>query len=1092
MPVLNTTQRSDLEKTVVLARQYAETGARNALRNLAVDQPEPYAHTTPDQRALRNRLRAKARLLGDALQNTGHQDIGHLAYELAYEYWHRMLFAKFLEANHLLIHTEGVAVTMEDCAELAPEEGYADKWTAAAAYASRMLPAIFRPDDPLMQVDFATEDRIRLETLLEGIPNDTFTADDSLGWVYQFWQNEAKTAINASGNKIDGARLPAVTQLFTEPYMVHFLIDNTIGAWWASRHPGETPPVKFDYLRLLDDGSPAAGRFDGWPDTVGGAPSTVHRLPLTVLDPCMGSGHFIAALFPVLARLRMHEEGLSADEAADRVIAENLHGLELDPRCTQIAAFNLALTAWKFCGHYKPLPAMNLACSGVAPKGKLEDWLRLAARETDPAKKQRLENGLTEMFRLFQQAPELGSLIDPSAIKPDAFRSSFEELEPYLDNALDRESDQELVERGVLAAGIALAGKLLAKKYTLQITNVPYLARGKQAPALADYCEKNYAEAKGDLATIFLDRMLKTAAPGGTVCSVIPQNWLFLTTYKKFRERLLKEEAWNIVARLGPGAFSQISGEVVKAILLAISHKKTGADHIFSGLDVSGAPNAAEKDAALRSAELRQMKQGEQLGNPDARVVIEEFESKNNINLLSSFADSYIGLHVGDWDRFRRNYWEIISLGNDWRTLNNSVQVSKLFDGYDDILFWPDEGKIHVDNPSARVQGKPAWGNLGIAISMMANLPASTYQGGLFRNGVAVIIPKNQNDLAAIWCFCSSEDYNRSIRKIDQKLYVTSSTLVKVPFDLDHWQKVAAEKYPNGLPQPYSDDPTQWLFHGHPVKAERPLQVALARLLGYRWPAESDSEMELAPEARELIGAVQAFNPLSDEDGIVCIPPVNGEYAGAERLRAFLQAVYGEAWGNATLAQLLAQEGSKKTNLEDWLREEFFEQHFKLFHHRPFLWHIWDGRKDGFSAIVNYHRLTKENLQKLIYTYLGDWLRQCDARVKAGESGAEGLRSAARKLKEKLELILEGEPPYDIFVRWKPLDQQPLGWDPDLNDGVRLNIRPFLLVDVLRKKPNIKWGVDRGKNPPGSAWGEIRDNDRHLGLEEKRAGREKK
>lgn len=233
MTALSSTQRATLEKTVVLARQHAETGARNALRALAIDQPEPYAHTTPDQRALRNRLRAKARLLGDALQATGHQEIGNLAYELAYEYWHRMLFAKFLEANHLLIHTEGVAVTMEDCAELAPEEGYADKWTAAAAYASRMLPAIFRPDDPLMQVDFATEDRIRLETMLDSIPNDTFTADDSLGWVYQFWQSEAKKVVDAEekrGVKVDGARIPAKTQLFTEPYMVHFLIDNTIGA----------------------------------------------------------------------------------------------------------------------------------------------------------------------------------------------------------------------------------------------------------------------------------------------------------------------------------------------------------------------------------------------------------------------------------------------------------------------------------------------------------------------------------------------------------------------------------------------------------------------------------------------------------------------------------------------------------------------------------------------------------------------------------------------------------------------------------------------------------------------------------------------
>jgi len=81
---------------------------------------------------------------------------------------------------------------------------------------------------------------------------------------------------------------------------------------------------------------------------------------------------------------------------------------------------------------------------------------------------------------------------------------------------------------------------------------------------------------------------------------------------------------------------------------------------------------------------------------------------------------------------------------------------------------------------------------------------------------------------------------------------------------------------------------------------------------------------------------------------------------------------------------------------------------------------------------------------------------------------------------------LEGEAPYDIFVRWKPLAQQPIGWHPDLNDGVRLNIRPFMEADVLRKRPNIKWGKDRGKNPPGFPWGEERDNDRHLTLGEKR------
>jgi hypothetical protein len=122
---------------------------------------------------------------------------------------------------------------------------------------------------------------------------------------------------------------------------------------------------------------------------------------------------------------------------------------------------------------------------------------------------------------------------------------------------------------------------------------------------------------------------------------------------------------------------------------------------------------------------------------------------------------------------------------------------------------------------------------------------------------------------------------------------------------------------------------------------------------------------------------------------------------------------------------------------------------------------------------------------------LNDWIRVCVAKKNAGESGAEGLLSAAQKLKENLEAILHGEAPYDIFVRWKPLEQQPIGWEPDLNDGVRLNIRPLVEAGVLRSKFNVKWGVDRGKNPPNSFWGDIRDNDKHLSLVEKQVAREK-
>jgi hypothetical protein len=147
-----------------------------------------------------------------------------------------------------------------------------------------------------------------------------------------------------------------------------------------------------------------------------------------------------------------------------------------------------------------------------------------------------------------------------------------------------------------------------------------------------------------------------------------------------------------------------------------------------------------------------------------------------------------------------------------------------------------------------------------------------------------------------------------------------------------------------------------------------------------------------------------------------------------------------------------------------------------MFQQRPFVWHIWDGRKDGFSALVNCHKLTKANLEKLSFAFLGDWIRRQEASVAAGEPGSDARLVAATQLQRELKRILEGEPPCDIFVRWKPVSQQPIGWEPDLEDGVRVNIRPFMMAadvgkrgaGVLRVRPKIGWDKDRGREPSRS------------------------
>ena len=290
MPALASDLRRQLEHVIIQARDVAEAAARAALKRLAVDAARPFDHFSEAQRQLRNRLRARARQAGDQRQPNGEQEIEQLTQELAYEYWHRMLFARFLAENNLLMHPDGVAVSLADCEDLAQMEGAENGWILAARYASRMLPQIFRTDDVLLEIEFPINDRLPLEKLLASLPTETFTADDSLGWVYQFWQAKKKDEVNASEVKIGARELPAVTQLFTEPYMVAFLLDNSLGAWWAARRLTEAdlknagsedelrtkaalPGVPLKYLRFVkqDDGTwtPAAGTFDGWPEHLG-------------------------------------------------------------------------------------------------------------------------------------------------------------------------------------------------------------------------------------------------------------------------------------------------------------------------------------------------------------------------------------------------------------------------------------------------------------------------------------------------------------------------------------------------------------------------------------------------------------------------------------------------------------------------------------------------------------------------------------------------------------------------------------------------------------------------------------------------------
>jgi hypothetical protein len=827
----------------------------------------------------------------------------------------------------------------------------------------------------------------------------------------------------------------------------------------------------------------------------------------------------------MLVPMRMERDGLSAKEAVDAVLRENIHGLELDQRCVELAAFALALAAWKYpnSGGYRVLPELNVACSGLSISAKKEDWLALAGDNTN------LRLALEELYKQFKDAPVLGSLINPEASlgKGSLFEFKWEEVGPLLTKALAGEKDDEKAEMAVVAKGLSKTATITAERFHLISTNVPFLTAIKYSDPLKKYIEKTYQSAKANLATAMALRSIELLQKYGIACYVAPQSWMFLKGYRHFRHKLMTEHSIAMVARLGEQGFqsAQSNGEQVA---LNIIHKRRLAESdFFLGIDVSDEKDVAQKSTGIIHNELNRIEILEQLSKPQHII---SFSRSADAKSLAEYASALRGCGTGDAPSFVRNYWEVQCFGSNWTFHQTTPKGVDPFDGMSEIIFWQKEaGRLaqlaesvrHLNHAAQNWRrGKPNWGKMGVIVSQMGNFPASIYTGAIYDPNCCAIVPFNPEDTNGLWSYCYGGSFTTEVKNLNQNRKVEVKTFLAAPFDKQNWIHKATQLYPNGLPKPYTDDPTQWIFHGHPCgsviwddekkwTANGPLRtddsvlhIAVARLLGYRWPAELDPNMELADEQREWVKRCEALAGYADDDGIVCIPPVRGEASASDRLLNLLAAAYGDAWSNDILAALLKSADHAGKTLETWLREKFFTQHCKLFQHRPFIWHIWDGLRDGFAALVNYHKLDAKLLETLTYTYLGDWIRTQKDAIAKGTDGAQERLAAAEALKKKLELILEGEAPYDIFVRWKPLEKQPIGWDPDLNDGVRLNIRPFLTVsDVgkkgtgcLRDKPNINWNKDRGKDVKSAPWyhlfGGDRINDHHLTLAEKRTARE--
>jgi hypothetical protein len=581
----------------------------------------------------------------------------------AYSWINRLLALRAMEARGLIDETlranpdyEGASEALFVLRQTEPPRtsGPDAGWWAVLEDACRTqaegVPGLFDPNDPATALRPSTPALLKCVLIVGSAPagfsleeaDAAFRDADAIGWAYQFYQEAAKTQIYAKlgsgGKAASRSEIAAATQLFTEPYMVKWLLQNSLGRSYHELYPDSSLPDSWEYYIR--------------PESLG-KPSVVDLSMLTVMDPCVGSGHFLREAFDMLLTMyRERKPDLRAPEIADRILSRHLHGIDIDPRAAQLAALTLYMRAWELMreeqrrerrsgsGSYRP-PAMNIATTptGIGG-GSLQRHLR--RHPGDRVMKPMLE----AIFTSLEQADVLGSLLRPGeyldeAIKalqqPHTMQMDFDADEAELRRTITRVANEDprdlkrlLLERveasfhaeagdGDVAAslfgreaeqGVRLL-RLLDRKYAVVVTNPPYMGIANMDVPLKRQIERYYQSAKPDLYATFILRCRELTYDNGRVAMVTKEGWMFASGMAGFRAAssstdshlasgFLETSGLETVAHLGPRAFTEISGEVVSTVLFVFRPESTDTDNRVIALRVVEEVSPQHKADKLR------------------------------------------------------------------------------------------------------------------------------------------------------------------------------------------------------------------------------------------------------------------------------------------------------------------------------------------------------------------------------------------------------------------------------------------------------------------------------------------------------------
>lgn len=700
--------------------------------------------------------------------------------------------------------------------------------------------------------------------LIEDIPEDNFDVRaehgqiEIIGWLYQYYISEKHEDVidPLHGKVIKKEEVPAATQLFTTDWVVRYIVDNSVGRYWIERNPNSTLKNELEYLVLPKHGELPVIK------------ETVTPQDITVFDPCVGSGHFLIYAFDVLMKIYV-EYGYTEREASREILRNNLFGLDIDNRASQLAYFAVMMKARQY--------DRTLFRQGIVPhihtiieSNHIDGY---AVDEFCADSSIRTDTKL--LLDVFHDAKEYGSILQMPEVDFGKLEARIEEMQENI--SLAAYAAEDIYE-------IVRIAKIMSTKYVAVVTNPPYL--GKYDANLKKFILDNYKDYSGDLFSVFLYRNFDYCVPNGYTGFMTPFLWMFIKTYEKLRDYVIECKDICTLIQMEYSAYEEATVPICSYVL---RNGKTTQNGLYFKLSQFVGGMEVQRQKVIEGiadencnyyfetpTELFKQIPGHPFAFWGTKNVIAAFQ---RCNLLADIANPRQGLITGDVNRFVRKWYECSGENlclnattsnrhetKRWFPYCNGGPYRKWYGNNEDVVNWFNDGeevKSFVDEKGkqrSRPQNQQyyyceggTWSAISSSLFSIRYFP----EGFLFSNAGMALYTEH-NKLLYIIGFLNSNLCQTYLGLFNEGLNYNQGDIAKLPIiyteKMDDVVQLTQELI--GLSkQDWDSFETSWNFTGHPLCATECSFIQEAYI---KWEKETQQRFDTVRTAEEQLNKIFA------------------------------------------------------------------------------------------------------------------------------------------------------------------------------------------------------------------------------------------